>query len=137
MIRALSGTQTIEMNSPRKPAPATGLTRIYRALFYSLSGFRFAFRDEAAFRQELLLVFVLTVLCLVLPFEHWIRVMLVFSHVIILITELLNTAVESVVDRASPEFHLDAKKAKDTSSSAVFLSLALSGGLWCYALWTL
>ena len=115
----------------------TGLSRIWKALFYSLSGFMSAFRDEAAFRQELLLVIVLTLICLYLPFETGIRAMLICSHVIVLIVELLNTAIESVVDRASPEFHPDAKKAKDTASAAVLLSLVLSGGLWCYAIWTL
>jgi diacylglycerol kinase (ATP) len=125
------------MSPPENPASATGISRIWKAFFYSISGFRLAFRDEAAFRQELLLVVVLSGLCLFLPFEHWIKVVLIFSHVIVLITELLNTAVESIVDMASPEFHLDAKKAKDTASSAVLLSLVLSGGLWSYALWTL
>ena len=125
------------MNATKKPEPAKGLSRIWRAFFYSLSGFRLAFRDEAAFRQELVLVVVLTALCFYLPLEPWIRVMLIICHFIVLIAELLNTAVESVLDRASPEFHLDAKKAKDTASSAVLLSLILAGGLWCYALWTL
>jgi diacylglycerol kinase (ATP) len=125
------------LNSPEKPAPATGISRIWKAFFYSISGFRLAFRDESAFRQELLLVIVLSGLCLFLPFEPWIKVILIFSHVIVLIAELLNTAVEAIVDMASPGFHPDAKKAKDTGSSAVLLSLVLSGGLWCYALWTL
>jgi len=125
------------MATPDKPKTETGLLRIWKAFFYSLSGFKLAFRDEAAFRQELLLAAVLTPLCLYLPLEHWIKVAIICSHVLVLIVELLNTAVESVVDRVSPEYHHDAKKAKDTGSSAVLLSLFLTSGLWVYAIWTL
>ena len=125
------------MSEPTKPVPATGLLRVWKAFFYSISGFKLAFRDEAAFRQELLLVVILTPLCLFLPLEAWLKVTIIFSHVVVLITELLNTAVESIVDKASPEFHHDAKKAKDTGSSAVLLSLFLTGGLWIYAVYTL
>jgi len=125
------------MSEPTKPVPATGLLRVWKAFFYSISGFKLAFREEAAFRQELLLVAILTPLCLFLPLEAWLKVVIIFSHVVVLITELLNTAVESVVDKASPEFHPEAKKAKDTGSSAVLLSLFLTGGLWIYAVYTL
>lgn len=121
-------------NFPRR---ATGLKRIYKAFFYSLSGLKLAYKDEAAFRQELLLAAVLTVLCLVLPLESWLRIALVSSHALVLITELLNTAVEAVVNKVSPEYNEDAKKAKDTGSSAVLIALSLAAGLWCYALWTL
>ena len=96
-----------------------------------------AFRDEVSFRQELILAAALTGLCLVLPLEPWLQIVLIISHVIVLITELLNTAVEAVVNKTSPEYHEDAKKAKDTGSAAVLLSLLLVSGLWLYALWTL
>lgn len=125
------------MTDNKVPGPARGMLRVWKAFFYSLSGFRLAWRDEAAFRQELVLVVVLSILALYLPLESWLRVALLFSHLIVLITELLNTAVESVVDKVSPEFHEQSKKAKDTASAAVLLSLLLSGGLWCYALVTL
>lgn len=125
------------MGAPEKPQPVTGISRIWKALFYSLSGFRLAFRDEAAFRQELLLVSVLTIACLLLPLELWLKAMILVSHALVLIVELLNTAVESIVDMASPEFHPDAKKAKDTGSSAVLLALLLTGGLWIYAICSL
>ena len=120
-----------------KPKPANGLERIYKAFFYSLSGFNLAFRDEAAFRQELVLVIILSPVCLLMPLPVWLKAMILFSHLLILIVELLNTAIESIVDMASPDFHLDAKKAKDTGSSAVLLSLVLAGGLWLYALYAL
>jgi len=122
------------MNDPEKPKPETGLLRVWKAFFYSLSGFKLAFRDEAAFRQNLFLVSLLSVLCLYLPFEHWLKATILFSHILVLIVELLNTAIEAVVDKASPGFSLEAKKAKDTSSSAVLLSLSLSFGLWAYGI---
>ena len=118
-----------------KPQPTTGLVRIYRAFYYSLSGFKLAFREEAAFRQELCLVLILTPLCLILTLPIWLKSMILFSHVLILIVELLNTAIESIVDLASPQFHSDAKKAKDTGSSAVLLCLLLTAVLWCYAIY--
>ena len=120
-----------------KPKPATGITRIYKALFYSYSGFKYAFRDEAAFRQELVLILILSPICLSLEIPIWLKAMILMSHILILIVELLNTAVESIVDMTSPEFHPDAKKAKDTGSSAVLLSLVLAGGLWAYAVFEL
>ncbi len=120
-----------------KPTPATGMKRIWKAFFYSLSGFKLAFQEEAAFRQELLLVVILSPLCLILNLPVWLKALILFSHLQVLIVELLNTAVESVVDKASPEFHPDAKKAKDTGSSAVLLSLLVTGALWVYAIYIL
>ncbi len=119
------------------PKRSTGLRRIYRAFLYSVSGLRIAIRDEAAFRQELLLAVALSILCLILPFEDWIRIALIALHMVVLITELLNTAVESVVNKVSPEFHEEAKKAKDTGSAAVMLSLLLACIIWLYAIFTL
>ncbi len=121
------------MNSTEKPKPQIGLKRVWKAFFYSLSGFKLAFREEAAFRQELALVVILSPLCLFLDLEIWLKVAILFSHALILIIELLNTGVESIVDMTSPEFHKDAKKAKDTASAAVLLSLLVSGSLWIYA----
>ena len=120
-----------------KPTPALGLERIYKALGYSLSGLKLAFRGEAAFRQELALVMVLSTICVILAVPVWLKVLILSSHVLVLIVELLNTAIESIVDLASPEFHADAKKAKDTGSCAVLFSLLLTGALWCYAIYLL
>ena len=119
------------------PKRVTGIKRIYRAFLYSISGLRIAVKDEPAFRQELILVAALSILCLFLPLENWLRIALIVSHMVVLITELLNTAVESAVNRISPEFHEQAKKAKDTGSSAVLLSLLLASIIWLYALSTL
>ena len=122
------------MNSTKAPNPEVGVKRVWKAFFYSISGFKLAFRDEAAFRQELLLVVVLTPVCLLLPFDMITKALILFSHCLVLITELLNTAVETIVDKVSPEFSEEAKKAKDTGSAAVLLSLFASGGLWFFAL---
>jgi diacylglycerol kinase (ATP) len=121
------------MDSTKVPVPVQGIKRVWKALFYSLSGFQLAYRDEAAFRQELFLVVILTVVCILLPLEAWLKVSIMLSHGLVLITELLNTAIEAIVDKASPEFSEDAKKAKDTASAAVLLSLILAGGIWLYA----
>jgi diacylglycerol kinase (ATP) len=90
---------------------------------------------EPAFRQEALLAVVL------LPAAWWLGqswaevVLLVALTVAVLVVELLNTAVESVVDMASPEWHALAKRAKDTASAAVLLSLVVCGLAWVSALW--
>lgn len=120
------------MNSTKVPAPAKGLKRVWKALFYSLSGFKLAYRDEAAFRQELLLVVVLSIVCILIPVEAGLKISIMISHGLVLITELVNTAIEAIVDKASPEFSEEAKKAKDTASAAVLLSLIISGGIWIY-----
>lgn len=120
-----------------KPIPAQGLERIFRAFGYSMSGFKLAFRGEAAFRQELLLVLALSMICLILGLPVWLKALILASHLLVLIVELLNTAIESVVDLTSPDFNANAKKAKDTGSCAVLLSLLLTGSLWFYALYLL
>ena len=81
------------------------------------------------FVRNYFLVVILTVVCILLPLEAWLKVSIMLSHGLVLITELLNTAIEAIVDKASPEFSEDAKKAKDTASAAVLLSLILS---WWY-----
>ncbi len=117
---------------PEIPEPIAG-PRLWRALFHSIDGFRAAWREEAAFRLEFVLAVLLSALCLYLPFDPWLTVVILFSHVLVLVAELLNTAVEVVVDMITREFHLGAKKAKDAGSAAVLASLILSAGLWGYA----
>ncbi len=113
---------------PINPAPqkkgSTGLKRIWNALGYSLAGLAAAFRHEAAFRQELLLAIVLIPLALYLPVGAPGKALMIASVMLVLIVELLNSAIEAVVDRVSPEHHPLAKRAKDIGSAAVFVSLA-------------
>jgi diacylglycerol kinase (ATP) len=106
------------------PKGSTGLKRIWNALGYSLAGLAAAFRHEAAFRQELLLAAVLIPLALFLRVSALGKALMIASVMLVLIVELLNSAIEAVVDRASPEHHPLAKRAKDIGSAAVFVSLA-------------
>jgi len=109
---------------------ATGLLRILNATRYSLEGVAAAARHETAFRQELLLAAVLVPLGLWLGADGVERALLAGSVLMVLVVELLNSAVEAVVDRASPEHHELAKRAKDYGSAAVMFALAVTGLVW-------
>ena len=109
---------------------ATGLRRILNATRYSLEGVAAAARHEAAFRQELLLAAALVPLGLWLGADGVERALLAGSVLMVLVVELLNSAVEAVVDRASPEHHELAKRAKDYGSAAVMIALAITGLVW-------
>ena len=111
-------------SSPVSPFKSRGgLARIFRAFGYSLSGLAAAFRFESSFRQELLLIAAVVGLALVarLPAIEW--VMLVLSMGFVLVTELLNSALEAVVDRVSLERHPLSGRAKDIGSAAVLISM--------------
>jgi diacylglycerol kinase (ATP) len=108
----------------------SGLARIGRALGYSLQGFAAAWRNEQAFRQELLLCLVLLPFALFLPLEILERVVLIATLLIVLVVELLNSAIEAVVDRVSLDNHDLSKRAKDLGSAAVFLSLVIASVAW-------
>jgi diacylglycerol kinase (ATP) len=107
-----------------------GIKRVYNATLYSMAGIRAAYRTEAAFRQELLLCIIL------IPLAFWLgtsaveRALLVASCLLVLITELLNSSIEVVVDRISAEHNELSGKAKDISSAAVFISLWTAGIVW-------
>jgi diacylglycerol kinase (ATP) len=97
---------------------------------YSEQGIRFAWRDEAAFRQEIALTLLLAPLTLWLQLPTLHTVLLLALMVLVLVTELLNSALEAVVDMTTPDIHVLAGKAKDCGSAAVFLTLLLLGGAW-------
>lgn len=118
--------------SPHKSKP--GLERIWRALNYSLAGLKAAYRNESAFRQELALAGALTAVGVALPISLLAKAMLLASVSLVLIVELLNSAVEATVDRISFDDHLLAKRAKDIGSAAVFLSLASCALVWLLVL---
>ena len=110
------------MTNPHKGR--TGLDRVIRAAGYSVAGLQGAYRGESAFRQEFWLG------------RGWVEVALLAGSVmIVLIVELLNSAIEAAIDRISFEIHDLSKRAKDIGSAAVFLSLLLCTGIWCGALW--
>jgi len=108
----------------------TGITRVIDATQYSLSGLRAAWRFESAFRQETTLVILLIPAALWLGTSAVERALLIAVLGIVLITELLNSAVEAVVDRVGEEHHALAGRAKDMGSAAVFISLMLTLVTW-------
>ncbi len=116
------------MESPYKGK--TGLRRLVNAAGYSLSGLAAAARHEDAFRQELVLSAILVPLGLWLGHGGVERALLVGSVLLVLIVELLNSAVEATVDRVSLEDHSLAKRAKDIGSAAVMLSLVNVAVIW-------
>lgn len=120
------------MESPHKGK--TGLRRILNAFVYSFDGLAAAFRHEDAFRQELLVAAILVPAVFFLPASGTGRALMIASVLLVLIIELLNTAVEAAVDRISLEHHQLAKRAKDFGSAAVFLSLLNAAAVWLLVL---
>ena len=119
------------MQSPFSGKPgATGFRRVINATGYSCQGLKAAFQHEAAIRQELaLLVIAAGVLCLLgLPILE--RLLMFSSVVLVLIVELINSAIEAVVDRVGAERHELSGRAKDIGSAAVMVSLLLAGLIW-------
>jgi diacylglycerol kinase (ATP) len=112
------------------PQKLTGIKRIYQALFYSKDGFITAFKSETALRQELMLLIISIIVLIFAPFSYLEKLFLIFATIVVLITELLNSAIEAVVDLASPNYHKLAKNAKDIASSAVLLSLLFLSVCW-------
>ena len=112
----------------------TGFDRIVHATGHSISGLRLAYGNESAFRQEVWLA------TLMLPIAFWLGrgwvevALLAGSVMLVMIVELLNSAVEAVVDRVSYDWHELSKRAKDFGSAAVMLSLLLCGCIWTAAL---
>jgi len=129
------GTQPVgsPLGNPHKGHK--GWTRIVRATGHSVRGLQAAWHFESAFRQECVLFVVLLPLGLWLGSTWLERSVLVGSAALVLIVELLNSAVESAVDRISMENHELSKRSKDLASAAVLLSLLLCGGIWVAAAW--
>lgn len=112
-----------------------GLVRLFNALGYSRDGLLAAWKNEAAFREEVLLAALMIPLAFILGRSGADRALLVGSVLLVLIVEILNSAVEAVVDKASPEKHELAKRAKDMGSAAVLLALLNGAAVWGLVLW--
>jgi diacylglycerol kinase (ATP) len=112
----------------------TGFTRLLRAFGYSFQGFLHTWREEAAFRQELALSLLVIPAGLYFGQSGVERALLVSPMLLILVVEILNSAVEAVVDRSGTERHPLAGMAKDMGSAAVMLSFALLGTVWLLVL---
>lgn len=124
--------QTTVIVNPQKAR--TGLNRILHAGGYSMQGLRAGW-GETAFRQEAILAMGLVPLAFWLG-QNWVETALLAGTILlVMIVELLNTCVESAIDRIGPEWHDLSKRAKDMGSAAVLLSLLLCAGVWMAALW--
>lgn len=109
---------------------ATGLQRLWKAAGYSWKGFRAAWASEAAIRQEVIALFVLVPSVFFFNVSPAEKAMLLLSAVLVLVVELLNSAIEAVVDRIGPEFHELSGKAKDVGSAAVLVCLLAALVTW-------
>jgi diacylglycerol kinase (ATP) len=112
----------------------TGLARIWNALFYSVAGLKAAYRHEDAFRQEVWLALLLVPIALWLPASGIGHALMIGSVLLVLIVELVNSAIEAAVDRISLDRHRLAKRAKDIGSAAVLLALLNVCAVWMLVL---
>jgi diacylglycerol kinase (ATP) len=124
--------QEKSLESPYKGK--TGLTRLWNALGYSIAGFRAAYKHEDAFRQEVHLAAILIPLAFWLPTGLIGKGLMIGSVLLVIIVELLNSAVEATVDRCSLDSHDLAKRAKDIGSAAVLVSLINAIVIWTFVL---
>jgi diacylglycerol kinase (ATP) len=125
-------------NAQREPTTAqkqrSGLSRVWHAFGYSLAGLRAGW-GETAFRQEAIAAIVLIPAAFWIG-QTWVEVALLAGAVMmVMVVELLNTGIETAIDRIGPEWHDLSKRAKDMGSAAVLLSLVVCAGIWVAALW--
>ena len=114
----------------KKARPDMGLGRIWRAIGYSMDGLASTWRSEAAFRQEALAALVLIPIACLLPVPLLQQALLVASVLMVMVVELLNSSIESAIDRISLERHELSKRAKDTGSAAVLLTVLIALVVW-------
>ncbi|ELZ5941081.1 diacylglycerol kinase [Providencia vermicola] len=112
-----------------------GLTRVIKAAGYSLKGLKAAWIHEAAFRQESVAALIAVIIALWLDVSYIDRLLLISSVVLVAIVELLNSAIEAVVDRVGSEYHELSGRAKDIGSAAVFVTIGLALVIWATVLW--
>ena len=112
----------------------SGMKRIFSAFLYSLDGLQAAWRQEHALRQDLVVVIIGSAIALMLPVSAFEKLMMIAVLVLMLIVELLNSAIEAVVDRVSLERHALSKNAKDFGSAAVLLTFLLAVATWAVIL---
>lgn len=117
-----------------KPENNHGIKRVFRATGFSMKGLKAAWAHEAAFRQEVVLALLMLPIALVADITTIERLLLILTLFIVLIVELLNSAVEAVVDRIGSEHHQLSGQAKDIASAAVFMSLTLCAIIWAVIL---
>jgi diacylglycerol kinase (ATP) len=108
----------------------SGIKRIWAALKNSVRGLKVVFKNEQAFRHDVILCSVGAFVMFAIPFGFYERIILGFSLVFILFAELVNSAIEATVDRIGSEYHILSKNAKDIGSAIVFVSLVWAGLCW-------
>lgn len=131
------GINIKKIMSKMKPENNHGLKRVFRATGFSMQGLKSAWKNEAAFRQETVLACLMLPIALLLNISSTERILLIMTVLIVLIVELLNSAIEAVVDRVGDEIHPLSGQAKDIASAAVFLSLILCAITWGIVIWPL
>lgn len=114
-----------------------GVKRIFQAFGYSIEGIKHAVKKEPAFQQELMFLMIMTIIAIFSPFSVVVTVAVIISHLLILVVELLNSAIEAVVDKASPEYNPLAKQAKDMGSASVLIMFLISSIIWGYAIYSM
>jgi diacylglycerol kinase (ATP) len=128
----------MSLRPDREPVNAqklrTGASRMWHAFGYSVAGLRSGW-GETAFRQEAMAAIVMVPLAFWLG-QTWVETALLAGSVmLVMMVELLNTGIETAIDRIGPEWHDLSKRAKDMGSAAVLLSLVLCAGIWLAAAW--
>jgi diacylglycerol kinase (ATP) len=113
----------------------SGAKRVFTAFFNSIAGFKSAWENEHAIRQEVMLFVPATIVALLLPVSRLEKLVLIAVMVLVLVVELINSAIEAAIDRISLERHPLSKTAKDIGSAAVFLMFALAIATWAVVLW--
>ncbi|WP_369789152.1 diacylglycerol kinase [Rouxiella sp. WC2420] len=116
------------------PNQVTGFTRIYKAAGYSLKGLKAAWKNEAAFREEALVVVPAILLSFYLDVSSVERILMVGTLVLVILVELLNSAVEAAIDRIGPDIHELSGRAKDMGSAAVFIAIGFAIFTWAVIL---
>jgi len=116
--------------SEQRPPAATGINRVIKAASYSWQGIQYAFRNEAAFRQESVLLVIAVIIAIISDTNITHKILLISSVTFVLIVEIINSAIEAVVDRFGEEFHPLSKAAKDMGSAAVLIALLLAAIIW-------
>ena len=129
-VDAVTKTIIITAEELFMKATDTGIKRILKAFIYSRDGFVSAYKSETALRQDVMVFILFSAIALCLDLPIWQKAILISSLLFIIIMELVNTAVEVVIDRISPDYHELSKKAKDIGSMLVLLSFVNALILW-------
>ncbi|MBF9001925.1 diacylglycerol kinase [Vibrio sp. NFV-1] len=132
MIRASNHNDKFanSLGAPVSTKNPQGLKRLIKASRYSVQGLKAAFKNEAAFREEVLLACILIPIACWLDVTHVERILMISSLLMVMVVELLNSAVEAVVDRIGSEYHELAGRAKDMGSAAVLIMMVITAFVW-------